>query len=300
MTATWGENRLKQPISCSQIRAKLAMMAYEIYAFSLFVGGRVMKKLLIAGAALAGLIGTPSLAADMALKAPPPPPVPVCTWCGFYVGLNVGASGQWVNNTNPIWQQVGSPLGFTAPFNSGSNIIGGGQAGYNWQLGAWVLGVEASIDARHKTATSTITLSAIDQVNITQTEDWFGTARGRIGYAIGGNMLLYGTGGFAFGEVGHSYQENRITVPGQNRMISDSVTKGGWTVGAGVEYAVTKNVSIGVEYLYVDLGSDTLSLPTATVGGLAFPASQTGPFKDRSNEITAKLNWRFDSIGAKW
>jgi outer membrane immunogenic protein len=199
-----------------------------------------------------------------------------------------------METSNPTWQQLGSPGSVTPGTLKGSSVIGGGQAGYNWQQGVVVYGVEASFDARHKTATTNIVLpDVIDQINMSQTENWFGTVRGRVGVTFG-NALFYGTGGVAFGEVGHSYQEIRVTVPGQSRMISDTVTKAGFTAGAGIEYKVTKNISIGVEYLYIDLGTDTLSSPTSVAGGLTFPASMAGPFKDRSNEVTAKLNWHLN------
>ena len=83
-----------------------------------------MKKFLIAGAALATMIGTPAFAADMALKAAPPPPTPVCVWCGFYIGVNAG--GSWDSNDPAIYIQAGG----TASSNlNTSSFAGGGQIG---------------------------------------------------------------------------------------------------------------------------------------------------------------------------
>jgi outer membrane immunogenic protein len=117
-----------------------------------------------------------------------------------------------------------------------------------------------------------------------------GTARGRLGFAFG-DALLYATGGAAAGEVVHSFTEFRVTT-GETRNLTDSPTKIGWVVGAGVEYRVWGNVSVGVEYLHVDLGSTTLINDASTVGALAFPTSQA-TFTDRSDIVRARLNWLF-------
>jgi outer membrane immunogenic protein len=96
----------------------------------------------------------------------------------------------------------------------------------------------------------------------------------------------------AYGEVEHSSLENRVTVPGQNRLISDDTTKTGWTVGGDVEWAVTPRWSICAEYLHIDLGSTNLSQRTSPAGGILFPAS-TAHFEDSSDAVRAKLNYRF-------
>ena len=103
-----------------------------------------MKRLLIAGAALAALIGTPALAADMAFKAPPPA-APVWSWTGFYLGANVG--GAWANHStftmsDPLQAFIFAPFSFST--NSPSSAIGGVHGGYNYQVGpSWLVGLEA-------------------------------------------------------------------------------------------------------------------------------------------------------------
>jgi outer membrane immunogenic protein len=251
-----------------------------------------MKKLLVAGAALTALIGTPALAADMALKAAPPPPAPVCIWCGFYIGANAG--GSWDNNDTATYLQPATPGTASSSLNN-SSFAGGGQIGYNWQWGAFVLGGEADIQGRDRTASANGLLpfagNVIDQVNLSQTDKWFGTFRAKAGVAAG-NALFYVTGGGAYGEIDHSYTEIRVTT-GQARTLSDSQERGGWSAGGGIEYMVWKNVSIGAEYLYIDLGNDTLVNPASVSAGLPFPTSQAS-FKNTSNVVRAKLNWHFN------
>jgi outer membrane immunogenic protein len=177
-----------------------------------------------------------------------------------------------------------------------TSALGGGQAGYNWQTGAFVWGVETDIDALRLSASANglqpLPATPLDQVNLSQTLNWLGTTRGRVGVAFG-NGLLYGTGGVAYGSLTDSYTEFVVGTPAETRMLSESTTRVGWVVGAGYEYAVGKNLSFGIEYLHVDLGSLTVINPTSTVGGLLFPTSQAS-FTDRSDIVRAKLNWRFD------
>ena len=179
-----------------------------------------MKKLLIAGAALTALIGTPALAADMALKAPPPP-APVLSWTGGYVGLNGGYGwGRW--NSNSIAAIF--PDGVTT--NADPDVkgwFGGVTAGYNWQTSQqWVVGIEGDFDwsgerasdsASSTTSALTVgfpagvglcdahapcTTTTTAATNNEWRKEWFATLRARAGYLIEPTWLLYGTGGLAF------------------------------------------------------------------------------------------------------
>ena len=235
-------------------------------------------------------------AADWPVRASPLNAARAYDWTGFYIGGNLG--GSWANNDATYFQPLFLGSG-TASFNQASGI-GGGQVGYNWQFGATVLGAEADFDARHWSGSATVAPFVgvpTFLVNLTQEENWLSTVRGRIGLTYG-NALLYGTGGVAFGETQHSYTEFVTTNAAQVRTLSDSTTKTGWAVGAGVEYAIWKEVpgkvSLGIEYLYVDLGDTTLSQGTSTAGGLTFSPSQA-TFNDRWSIVRAKLNWRFFS-----
>jgi len=225
----------------------------------------------------------------MAVKAPVAPIAPPCTWCGFYAGAS------WSRN-NDVYTAFGPTTSITAEGQpNGTGFIGGGQAGYNWQWGQFVLGIEGDIAWRHRTdSANLIPLPALpsDQVNVTTSQNWLGTVRPRAGVAFG-NVLLYGTGGLAFGEVAHSYQEIRVTT-GQARTFADTAaTKTGWAAGAGVQWAFAPHWSIGAEYLHVDLGSTTLAQGPSTVAGFPFPGSQV-TFTNKSDMVRAKLDWQFN------
>jgi outer membrane immunogenic protein len=230
-------------------------------------------------------------AAHLPVKARVAPIAPPCLWCGFYVGLNAGAS--WTRNDADYMATAFGASITSSARTEGTSFIGGGQAGYNWQFGQFVVGIEGDIAWRHRTDSANMVPFAgapTDQVNVANSQNWLGTVRPRAGIALG-NVLLYGTGGVAFGEVEHSYQEIRVTT-GQARMLADTSTRTGWTAGAGVQWAFTPQWSIGVEYLHVDLGSTTLAQGPSIVAGLAFPTSQT-TFSNRSDIVRAKLDWQF-------
>jgi opacity protein-like surface antigen len=131
---------------------------------SVGLGERAMKNILIGIAAIIASVGTSAFAADMPLKAPPPPPAPAWTWTGFYAGLNAGGAfddGSFATTGTPVsFNPAGLLMGAPATMNalaavltsnaprSGSQFIGGGQFGYNFQFtSAYVLGFEADIQA---------------------------------------------------------------------------------------------------------------------------------------------------------
>lgn len=160
--------------------------------------------------------------------APPPQLLP-CLWLGAYVGANAGF--QWASNIGGVSQS-----GFT----------GGIQGGYNWQSGPWVYGVEADFN-----------LSSVGGTfaDYQFSNPWFGTLRGRAGYAIN-NVLFYGTAGLATGI-------SSVTRGG----LSDSSAHLGWAIGAGVEFGLaplgfSPNWSTKVEYLHLGL-SQSAVLPTS-------------------------------------
>jgi outer membrane immunogenic protein len=190
--------------------------------------------------------------------SPPPPPqygpppslpipAPPCLWLGPYVGTNAGF--QWTSNTGGL-----SPSGFT----------GGIQGGYNWQSGPWVYGVEADFNLS----------GASDKFADYQfSNPWFGTLRGRAGYAIN-NVFVYGTAGFALGV-------STVSSGG----LSDSSAHVGWTIGAGVEFGLapwglSPNWSAKLEYLYLDLSQ-----------GVVLPASV--PSSSQSNVVRLGVNYHF-------
>jgi len=193
-----------------------------------------VKRSFIAGClALAALAAAPGAqAADLGLaplyKAPPPVSA-AYNWSGFYLGANAG--GGWGDSR---WQ------GFDSVNLSGG--MAGGTAGFNWQTGPMVLGLEGDIDWA---GLSGSTASAACPGGSCGTSDtWLSTVRGRAGYAFD-RFLPYVTGGLAAGDI-------RATAPG---LPGGSATNTGWTVGGGVEFALPGNWSAKAEYLHVDLGS---------------------------------------------
>ena len=156
-------------------------------------------------------------------------PLNAYSWAGPYLGGNLGYA----------WGSVENNL--TKP----SGLSGGVQAGYNWQTGALVFGIEGDIQATG--AEDTFAPWKFSN-------PWFGTVRGRAGYAIN-DVLFYGTGGLAFGEL-------RATTFG----LSESQTNAGWTLGVGAEMGFAPNWSAKIEYLYVDLGNSNFVLTGASNG----------------------------------
>jgi outer membrane immunogenic protein len=239
-----------------------------------------MRRLFTIALSLLALGGAAARAADL----PPAPQLPPLEaeplWTGFYAGLNVGGGFGSSRNAFTI-------AGFGLPaFNTPlSGVVGGGQAGYNWQTGPLVLGLEASFDGSGltggRTASCPPPLCPALTASYTQRLSWFGTLRPRIGYAFG-NWLFYATGGGAVGEVGTS-----ATAASGSFAATDnrSHTREGWTVGGGVEVEIARGWSAKIEYLYLDLGSRTRTYL------LDPPISDTGHFS--ANVITAGVNYRF-------
>jgi outer membrane immunogenic protein len=229
-----------------------------------------MKKILL-GAAVAMLGIAPALAADMApryTKAPMAVPDAVYNWTGFYVGVNGGYG--WENGTGDL---VGNSGGIVIPaaiaggtIPSHFNVrpegwLAGAQAGYNWQVNHIVFGVEGDIQAARIRQSVVLTAVGIPGVlfptlSTASTQlDWFGTARGRIGYAWN-QFMLYGTGGLAFGQVSDTATSATVPPPPFGTGTSSS-TRAGWAAGGGFEWAFMPSWSVKGEYLHVDLGSVT-------------------------------------------
>jgi outer membrane immunogenic protein len=272
-----------------------------------------MKRLLLATVAF-GMLALPAMAADMA-PAPAyykaPVPVPVCIWCGFYVGVNAG--GGWSDDSvnvggypifaNPAAAATGpllaaSVLGTSGSFGTkGSGFIGGGQIGYNWQFGAWVAGVEtdfqgASINGSNNTSTSVVPgpgvgpQAIVTGISTSSKLDYLGTVRGRLGYTVTPSLLLYGTGGLAYGEVSSTTSIGQqdtgpIGVVATTNLpyassASASSTRAGWTAGAGLEWMFMPRWSVKAEYLHYDLGSTSYNNTLSNIVGPPGGAVPTG------------------------
>ena len=218
-------------------------------------------KTLIASAALIALGTTAAGAADMAVKAPPPPPVPVFSWTGFYIGANIG--GAWAHNN---WTDTL----FLTNFNNGNNgvFIGGGQIGGNYQIGNFVIGGEWDFDwAGNNNGGTGVVIPGVGNIVVTNNNRWITTVAARFGYAID-HWLLYGKVGG--GWVGN----NNLTVTNVTTGVSltcgtfTNLTNcgnntGGWLVGGGAEWAFAPNWSVKFEYDYLGLGNRTFVIPAA-------------------------------------
>lgn len=226
-----------------------------------------MKKYLLSGVAALGLLAAGAAsAADLPSRKGPvvaPVYVPVFTWTGFYVGANAGYAWGQVDSTGLGVLSFKDPDGFT----------GGGQVGYNYQMGNVVLGLEADFQGADLKAS---VFDPINGITASNEMNWWGTVRARAGYSFD-RFLPYVTGGFAYGNV-----KNKISTA--FGAFSDDNTQYGWTVGGGLEYAFTNNLSAKIEYLYVDLDKESVSVP----GGV-FNANVETKF----SVVRAGLNYRF-------
>jgi outer membrane immunogenic protein len=275
-----------------------------------------MKRLFLGSVALVALsLGTSAaFAAEKRVPAytPPPPPAPVYTWTGCYVGASAGtlygrSDGFSTNGGPTILGEGPGGSTLTVPASQLSNdfnlsgFIGGGTLGCNWQWGAWVFGIEGDGSAVNKSgqAFGAITTLGGEPVQATRIfelqERWLVTARGRLGLTsfwwFGPNTFVYVTGGGAWAKIDSSQW---LTSSPQSTGIQQEDTRSGWTVGGGLEYALSYGWSVKTEYLYVDFGNWNTLTGCASVG----PGCPGGTFTnlnvDLKNHIwRAGLNYKF-------
>lgn len=231
------------------------------------------------GATILSVSGaTAVLATDLPVKAPMVTKAPIAAprydWSGYYVGGHLGY----------IWGRARvEEDGVETEHNASTDgVIGGVLAGYNWQSGPVVFGVEGDFGWTHAhgvgVAITTVTTQAPNNYDL----NWTTHARGRVGYAAN-DWLFYVAGGFALADL--DFQEGAITT-------TQVITGGkyyGWSVGGGVEHAFTHNLVGRVEYLYDDFGhKDYIG-----VTGDAYRVSLTG------QTLRGALAWKFDPYGMK-
>lgn len=227
------------------------------------------RSYLLAGAAALSLgFVSAAQAADPIIYEQPPvmSPAAMYDWSGFYAGV----TGAY--NTGDV--DFAPPTGIT-PF--GFDIDGwsiGGVAGYNFQSGPWVYGIEGDLlwtrGIEGSATLAPVTGSAESEGR------WMGSVRGRVGYAFD-NILPYVTGGVAFAN-------NRGTVNLPGTTLTDTQTHIGWTAGAGVEVGITQQLSGSLEYRYTDFGSETYDYAP----GLSVPGD------GNLHTVGASLKWRFN------
>jgi outer membrane immunogenic protein len=249
-----------------------------------------MKKIILAGLGMLACAALqPANAADLPVKAPVYKPS--WSWTGYYVGVNIGYSWGRSDTDASYYNSATGVLLFASSNSFDMNgLIGGGQIGANWQNGNIVFGVEADIQGSAQKGSlalfcpgaavaggapicnnTTAILGAPFTTPVTGTFDqklsWFGTLRGRIGIAWS-PMMLYVTGGLAYGEIETDVTLRGFTAAGAvtTAAFGNSVVKGGWTVGVGAESQLSGNWTGKIEYLYMDLGNVWIAgnLPTNT------------------------------------
>ncbi|MGU3545453.1 outer membrane protein [Methylobacterium sp. A52T] len=275
----------------------------------------MIKKLLLASAATALLTGAAS-AADLPRRAAPPPvftPIPVFTWTGAYFGINAGyAFDASSNNTNSFGVPAPYGNGTTAFFSQRNQegFTGGGQVGYNFQFtpgSGIVVGVEADaqyLDFGRSRNNAFLVGPLAPGYYVTDPRglsslDFFGTVRGRIGYAFD-RVLVYGTGGFAYG----SGSADRSF----GGFAGNDSFRTGYAVGGGIEYALPTDsflnffrsnaVTLKVEGLYVNLDRNTRNQGAFVINAANnFPVvyNNIGRRDDEFAVIRAGLNYKFGS-----
>jgi outer membrane immunogenic protein len=259
-----------------------------------------MNKLLFASAAFVAVGSASASAADlggrMPMKAPIATSIP--SWAGLYIGGNVGYGwGNGQTDASPLPNPASfTPLAPTSLDTKPKGALGGAQIGYNWQMGSFVTGLEADIQGSGIKGSATKTpvldnqgvLQAFHVLSSEQKLSWFGTLRARLGVTVTPNLLLYATGGLAYGGVETSalFDVADTAYPAQL-----SKTKAGWTAGAGAEWMFTRNWSAKLEYLYLDLGN---------VSAVANPVVPNPPtqasykWHTQENIVRAGVNYHFN------
>jgi outer membrane immunogenic protein len=233
----------------------------------------MIRRLLLPLAAAAVMAG-PATAADLPYgqgAAYAPPPVPIFTWTGLYLGGQIGYA--WAGNGLSGW---GPAYSFSGVNYAPSGVTGGAHVGYNLQFNQFVLGLEGDVNGTGVNKSyGWGPVTYVTQIPIE------GTIRGRLGFAMD-RVLFYATGGAAFAGVTNTYQ----SWFGYNS-IGRSLA--GWTIGGGLEYALFNNWSIRAEYRYADFGSTT-DYPFAAVPGGAVTHHLT------ENSVQAGFSYKFDGL----
>lgn len=227
-------------------------------------------------------------------------------WTGPYFGAQFGIG--WRNGqktdiaglpTPELSEQANSAVGLDT-----SGAMGGAQVGYNWQLARlWLLGIEADLSAtgidgdRHYTGLTTYTGTPLlaGYVDLDQKLEWLGTVRGRLGVLATERLMIFATGGLAFGRGSYSVYEQYTTFDFARFKGKISEDKLGWVLGGGAEWAFIGDWSAKLEYLYVDLGEETV---------LASPLTPNPPYAVQARFETSEqilrigINHKLDFSGA--
>lgn len=225
-------------------------------------------------------------AADIArpVYKAPPVVVPMYDWSGFYIGINGGWGRADYDHNFNIAGHYNLVAGDTFSYSKSGGVLGG-HLGYNWQAGAWVFGVEGSI---MKTwLDSDVQISPFFPATDTWQSkvDWVATVTGRVGYAWN-NVLGYVKGGWAYSSYNDYVQDtfDYVSVDGK---------KSGWTLGGGVEFALSPNWIFGIEYNYYDFGSVNINQPSVNFSGGSFYPGTDHDLDLTVQTVLARLTYKF-------
>jgi outer membrane immunogenic protein len=223
---------------------------------------------------------------------------PSFDWTGPYAGVHLGYGlGNADTDVNPLplprisTDQAPSTL---SPGRGG--VVGGGQLGYNYQVGRFVAGVETDFSGSGMSGSKSVSPILLNNgatfqgvVSAHENTNWYGTLRPRLGYTVQPTLLVYATGGLAYGDVSYSANTN-FGQQYNSYPASLSTTKVGWALGGGIEYAVSRCWTVRFEYLHMDLGSESVT---------AGPVSPNPPYtegyswKTTANIFNVGVNYKF-------
>jgi outer membrane immunogenic protein len=242
-----------------------------------------MRKLL-SGAALLALAATaPLFAADLAVKAPPNIPPPLFSWTGCFVGGHVGGAVRE--------DRLTSTLGRSGSFDTGG-FVGGGQIGCDYQFaGGWVVGAEgrAAWTSLKSTNAGTVVFPAIGVTvpsQRTTSSDYLASATVRLGYSVADRWLVFARGGAAW--TNEKIDSAFIRPDGLAVDPRATVSRTGWTVGTGVDWAFAPHWSATLEYNYYDFGNSS-PVMTDNFGTRVTIFS----LKDNIHAVTTGVNYHF-------
>lgn len=270
-----------------------------------------MKKFILS-AAIIPLFSFAAYAADLPnIKGPPAfAPPPAFSWTGFYIGINGG--GTWADDhlisdpanaaTTAFWTVCFAAN--ACPRDYGGTTAGsgefGGQVGYNWQIRNFVLGIETDAQWTDASGNASVALANTGTAFVPfngqahSRLEWYGTTRGRAGILAIPSVLLYGTGGVAYGSIANSWTAN---FPVTSQLVSGADTQGeiGWAAGAGAEWMFAPHWIVGAEYLHIQFESNTFF---ATGAGSAGCSATNCNFNVSSGGLAAnvarvKLEYKF-------
>ena len=254
---------------------------------------------LLASVSVIALTGS-AFAADLA--PPPPPLVPIFTWTGPYIGGQIGYA--WASGANKFnGVDPYSGVAFVSSVGqSPSGVIGGANIGYNYQINQWVLGVEGSVDGTSLSNTGGLAFPDGTILAVHSSTDIQGSIRGQVGIAWD-RALIFATGGVAFGGFNTQYNYDGFGAAAGAAHLAPffasfnlSDTHVGWTVGGGIQYAITNDWSVRADYRYTDWGS----INEVLFGGTKFPTHFSNFFgydgnrRVQENQVQVGFDYKFD------